>query len=114
MSTRCTIAIKEDERYSAIYCRYSGDNEGNGVGPNLREYYTSYGLVKNLVELGDLSAIEDGQAIAYHRDRGESWARCCPEILPSLAELRKHAMNQDADYLYVFDEGAWVVTKMAW
>ncbi len=112
MSTRSTISVKINEKFHAIYCHFDGYNYDGGVGPTLRKYHSSYDHAKKLIELGSLSYVDKGEAKAYHRDRGDPWSRCRPKVLADKESLVLAAKNWDADYMYVFDEGVWTVTKL--
>lgn len=56
MSTRCTIAMKNDDgTLTAIYCHHDGYL--SGVGKTLLNYYQDPRKVRQLMELGDISSL---------------------------------------------------------
>lgn len=72
MSTNSTIAIlNEDGTVTGIYCHWDGYVEANGR--LLTENYNDEDSVRNLLELGDLSYLEEtlDDTCAYARDRGD-------------------------------------------
>lgn len=57
-----------------------------------------------LIELGNLSAIED-QPIAYHRDKGEAWQPNKPEQFTGIEMLQCRPYQTDFTYLWI--DGWW-------
>lgn len=112
MSTRSFIAIKDGPAYKAVYCHFDGYDKDHGVGPTLRQYYDSYNQAKKLIELGSLSYIYKEKVVAYHRDKGQSWEKCQPNICQNYDTLCQQAKRQDADYLYVYAESGWITIKL--
>lgn len=117
MSTRSLIGIKENNKYSVIYCHSDGYPEHNGK--ILLEHYNSMDMAKELIALGDLSLLGeriapnpgekhtfdeplDNVTIAYHRDRGEKLNPAANA--DSLKELLKIVKDSWAEYIYIFDE----------
>jgi hypothetical protein len=84
MSTRSAIIIEEESGKSlGIYCHNSGYVAHHK--PILLECYATEGLARQLVELGSISVLgpaigtkcdfydqQDGQCVAYSRDRGDT------------------------------------------
>ena len=84
MATRSTIAIRNaDTTVTGIYCHWDGYLAHNGK--ILVENYTTESAVRELIALGNLSSLgetvgtkanfnllNEGQCVAYGRDRGES------------------------------------------
>jgi len=84
MATRSTIGmIQEDgQTVRSVYCHFDG--YPHGVGMTLATQYTDPTKIENLLNLGDLSVLDDeigekqefdsrreGQCLFYGRDRGE-------------------------------------------
>ncbi|MBT7443740.1 MAG: hypothetical protein HN790_07210 [Methylococcales bacterium] len=103
MSTHSIIALEQDNgSIISIYCHFDGYE--SGVGKILKNDYTELKDIQNLISLGNLSSL-DGQPVAYHRDRGEPWAKNKPVHFKNINNL----MNQcDREaYTYVWAEGTW-------
>jgi hypothetical protein len=118
MATQATIARHNtDGTFDTIYVHYDGH-----LGHTfriLREHYATPASVDELLELGDLSVIAEhadpgpGQdyhsfetpakdvCIAYHRDRGESYAKTKAQRVPLLTS------GETAFYTYVWSNGQW-------
>lgn len=113
MSTRCLIAIQHnDHTFESIYCHNDGYDDGHGVGPTLRQYFHTPELAHELIALGNVSYIQESNAYAYHRDKGESYKRNRALIShnkPTLLQLAKHC---DAHYVYVFTNARWETVKL--
>lgn len=110
MSTRSFISMKNGDGYTAVYCHYDGYPEG--VGKQLKENFTTEETVTDLIDLGNISYIEDGEPCAYHRDRGEDYSRNAPKNYICIQELRSEAKHSWAEYLYVFEDNNWYVEKL--
>ncbi|TRZ47863.1 MAG: hypothetical protein D4S01_11440 [Dehalococcoidia bacterium] len=116
MSTRSTIAMKTDEGYLNIYCHFDGYPEHHA--PVLKENYNTDEKVLELLELGDLSCLDENigekidfndsftrkenkQCLSYYRDRGENAAmknKCCIQAVDC------------QEYNYLFKDGKWFVS----
>lgn len=131
MSTRSLIVLSHyrgkavDMRkgvYETIYCHSDGYPEYNGC--ILRDSYTKRTKVKQLMALGDLSALGhfighyrpfeigniDGMCWAYGRDRGE---KCCESHrLAGFEKALNQAANCDAEYVYTYHRGQWACWDM--
>ena len=112
MGTRSTIGMSEGFKVKAIYCHWDGYPEG--VGATLAEHYTDAKKVRQLLELGNISALrqEIGEAqefnspkeewtIAYGRDRGDSNISAKTDLYEELIK------DQNVDYVYIFDGDHW-------
>lgn len=109
MSTRAGIGIKEaDGSVKAIYLHFDGYPGHAGV--MLGGWYKTREQVEALLALGDLRGIDETleKTEAFHRDCGE-------ELRPanSYASVEEYQLKGKsdfgADYLYLFDEGSWLV-----
>jgi hypothetical protein len=114
MATRSTIAIQNDDgTVTGIYCHWDGYLSYNGR--ILKENYNTEAKVRELIALGQLSALgetigekvdfnnaPDGQCIAYGRDRGEIDSDA--ETFNTWTALL-NLSGQEYNYLFVPDEG---------
>ena len=114
MGTRSTIAIQNaDGTVTGIYCHWDGYLSYNGR--ILKENYNTEAKVRELIALGQLSALgetigekvdfnnaPDGQCIAYGRDRGEIDSDA--ETFNTWTDLL-NLSGQEYNYLFVPDEG---------
>ena len=117
MSTHSAIVEKTENGYRGIYCHWDGYPEHNGK--ILQEHYRDPDKVKQLIDLGDISALgervdpvgehsydkpEKGTTIAYHRDRGED------KLEPDEGKCLTEVTNKiDHEFVYVFEDGKWTV-----
>ena len=106
MATRSNIGAKQaDGTIKAIYCHWDGYPAH--VGATLSEHYNTAEKVEALLNLGDISTleqtIEDTQANAYSM-RGDHDTKA--RTFTSEAEWREYAVAQWAEYIYLF-EGEW-------
>lgn len=126
MSTRSAIVLRLPKgTYAAIYCHNDGYPDGpHGVGYTLLNHYKGAEIVKQLIELGDLSSLgqklepnpkkphgfgrgesaepQDGVTVAYMRDRGE---KDCEAATGT--DLKALLAKIDHEYAYVFENGSW-------
>lgn len=111
MSTRCLIAIEDgDGKCRSIYCHHDGYPEG--VGACLKESYTTREGIEALLALGDLSSLSDDleKCYAYHRDGGEVLYE--PTVWDNRDVMSEKAYDFCwAEYVYVFSNGEWLVSK---
>jgi len=120
MGTRSLIAAKYDDQYKVIYCHWDGYLDG--VGLTLEEHYQDQQKIDALINLGDISSLENectcpdghcyseqtpGFTVAYHRDRGEDWEDVKPKEAASLSDIKNINMGQE--FIYVFQDGRWHV-----
>jgi hypothetical protein len=124
MSTRSMIGQQNpDGTITAIYCHWDGYPSNNGK--LLVEHYTDPTKIAGLLALGSLSALapELGHqhpfngptdpahelwCLAYGRDRGEPDTQA--ETHADLAAYAVAGDGSNAEYLYLFIAGQWVVT----
>ena len=124
MSTRSNIAVKlEDGSIKAVYCHFDGYPEWNGR--ILLESWTDEAKVKQLVELGNLSALgsEIGEKHDFDKRDGvpESWCRFYGRdrgekdqdatTYANEAEFQK-MVSEDVfiEYAYLFKSGKWYMS----
>jgi hypothetical protein len=117
MSTRCNIGIvNPDNSITVIYCHMDGYPAH--VGRILHLHYREEEKVRQLIGLGDISAIgpeigekidfmthpinRRNQCLAYGRDRGEEDTEA--RELEGLASL----MEAPQQYVYLWNDGRWV------
>lgn len=116
MATCAGIAVKTEKGYKTIYCH--NDGYPNHMLRTLRDNYNSSELAAKLIELGNASFIgkklepeyayhcfscpEPDVSIFYHRDRGDDWDECEPELYTLKKDL--FAVYY---YAYIFDGEKW-------
>jgi hypothetical protein len=112
MATRSMIAIEdEDGTITSIYCHWDGYIENNGV--LLLENYQDREKVKQLIALGDISALDkniegDESVIAYHRDFKYTLNSRTP--ISNIEDMLDE--YSDIEYIYVFtNNNIWLVNK---
>lgn len=121
MATRSLIGLREaDGQIVCVYCHWDGYPAHHA--PILLTHYPTRADVTALLALGDLSALGiaigephafDGPAmspdwcLAYGRDRGKSGTEA-RRVRSDRAYLRL-ADARDAEYLYLFQDGAWLI-----
>ena len=111
MSTHSLIGILFDENIEYVYCHFDGNPEH--MLPILTQNYAKSIEAFELVSLGNLSGIGTDGAVAYHRDRGESWSHNQPEQGASMDEF-KAAMTRlyaEPGYLFDRDKKEWLHVK---
>ena len=116
MSTRSTIGIEEpDGTIMSIYCHNDGYLSWNGV--MLHVHYSEEAKLRELLDLGDISALGKNLAplkasptdfsasvTAYVRDKGSP----VDVSQPVFTNNRDSARCQEYDYLWVVAEQRWV------
>lgn len=117
MSTRSLIGMerKPGGWIDFIYCH--SDGYPVGVGAILQEHYQDPEKIKQLIALGSITSLGRDigekqdfnkpnylQCNAYHRDRGEPWERCRPEVARTVGSLRKRDLGQSYCYVYLLTE----------
>ena len=119
MGTRSTIGMQDGLKVKAIYCHWDGYPEG--VGATLAEHYTQPEKIRQLLEVGNISALgqEIGEAqdfnnpkeewsIAYGRDRGETGQEA--RTFTSVSDWLEN-FNSGEEYFYLYREGkGWAVS----
>ena len=108
MATRSYIAKEiNDGEFLSIYVHWDGSPDTRL--PILEKTYTTEAMVDKLIELGDLSSIdEDFEKNVSYASRGEDWDDVKP-CMRTLQELRQH------EYAYIFrKDGEWDFYKNNW
>lgn len=121
MSTHSSIGIKNnDGTVIGIYCHHDGYL--HHCGAILKEFYNDVNKAKELIALGDLSALENkispdnneehsfdkpqkGVCIFYHRDRQEDWESVKPNEFNNDKDFVRYYGG--SSYYYLFDDGKW-------
>lgn len=122
MSTHAIIALETDtNKFRYIYCH--NDGIPTYTGKMLMQHYSFVGMVNKLIDLGNISTLEQrvnpaqeeahtfskpakNVTVAYGRDRGEKGQSA--SVANSLTELISAAKRDHASYLYVFNrDGVW-------
>ncbi len=108
MSTRSTIALElTDGRVLSVYCHFDGYYEHNGK--ILKEYYSDYDKVLELVQLGSMSSLQETieDTVFYKRDRGEE-----KMYISYFSDFNDYIQNNDKqEYNYIFRDGKWTYTR---
>jgi hypothetical protein len=124
MATRSNIGIVNDDgSITGIYVHWDGYPEY--VGKLLLKHYNNSGIVCELMDLGDLSSLNenlycddnnhsfnnpvDGVCVAFGRDRGEKNADS--KSFTNISEFEKYVNRTTADYQYLFNNGKWQFRK---
>lgn len=134
MSTRSRIGIlKENGSIESIYCHLDGYPEW--VGKKLYRYYNNPERIKKLINLGDISHLENNLepnpemehkfghdteqknvVVAYHRDRNEDWKFVKPLLSKDIKEFEKFCLDSDQEFAYLYDEknSKFLWSKIPW
>ena len=108
MATRSFIAKYDTDAnvYDAIYCHWDGYPAG--VGVTLRDHYDTDLWAKMLVNIGDISSLQDGfedtERESYSR-RGDKDAG--PVIFKYFTQMVEHYRGMNCEYGYVWEDGKW-------
>ena len=119
MGTRSRIGIKMDDgMVKHIYCHWDGYISNNG--DILFHHYNSKDKVMKLINLGDISILEnevdipegeihtfdnpcEGVTVAYGRDRGDKYTE------PKTSTEKEFWNYYIEEYGYLYDNGKWFV-----
>jgi hypothetical protein len=121
MATRSRIGIQDESGVvRSIYCHWDG--YPSGVGAILEEHYSNRQKLNMLINLGDISILEEnvatvhehsfnnpkkGVTVAYHRDRGE---KLRPARVDSSLEMFANSDYETYGYVYTLED-RWVTFK---
>jgi hypothetical protein len=110
MSTRSRIAIEnQNGSVTSVYCHFDGYI--SGVGKTLEKHYTDRSVVEELIELGDISALDmtPSSTPSYHRDRGEDLRKTSYLCVEDLFNL---GFQSGEEYVYCFTKNnIWLVNE---
>ena len=120
MATRGNIGIiNEDGSVTGIYVHW--DSYPENVGKLLLKHYNTSGIVCELMDLGDLSSLNEklntdlphsfnkpveGVCVAYGRDRGETGVES--RVFKNIDEYQNDGDKSGTDYQYLFENGKWI------
>lgn len=135
MSTRSTISAltNDGKNVRTVYCHFDGYPEY--MGNMLLSNYTDNDKVQKLMDLGDLSSVqehvepktdfhcfdnpEDDCCIAYHRDRGEDWDvtkytefEYCNDTFVITYRNKVQRYYSDTEFGYYWNGNAWNIYYM--
>jgi len=117
MATRSRVGMKlPDGQILSIYVHWDGYPEHHG--PLLLNHYNQHDAVKKLMSLGDLSSLgerlgertdfdrpDNGQCVAYGRDRGE--VETDAQVHDNLTSFLDAGRECGAEWFYLFDGKKW-------
>jgi len=123
MATRSRIGkLNSDGSVTSVYCHWDGYPEHNGV--LLQEYYNDPELIDQILELGDLSSLnekitassdathtfddpQEDVCVFYGRDRNEKNSEA---KTTTLEEFYSNKIAEEFNYLYDPETG-WITTS---
>lgn len=94
--------------YIGIYCHWDG--ELDGVGTVLKEYFTDYDSILNLIAGGDCSSIWYDGVKHYANRKGEEWKYIKPKQ-GFTSESVANSIGHDG-YVYTFEDGLIKFTRV--
>lgn len=109
MGTRSLVAIQKAQNIQSSYVHFDGYVTGVG-GTILRHYNNTKGAL-HLAKLGYASSLcatiaeTFEHTVEHNRD-------VQPETLKDRAALLAYADNCNAEYVYLYDNGAWLVAEI--
>ena len=92
-----------DKPYIGVYCH--SDGYFDGVGKVLKELYTDYDKVLNLIVGGDCSVVWYDETRHYANRNGEDWDWIKPTKGDTANEVADNIGHNG--YAYLFDDGEW-------
>lgn len=131
MSTRSFIIIHDEAAgiLRGIYTHWDGYPEG--VGRTLVEHYSDAAAAAELVSMGACSVLSANIGDAhefgvssvlanyaphwstfYHRDRGDEWEHCMPQVSNGVAGMLSLAEDSWCEYAYFLLDGHWVFREI--
>ena len=93
------VTIKTE--YIGVYCHSDGTPQG--IGEILKEQFSDYDKLLNLLVGGDISFIDEQGVRHYANRKGESWEWNKPTQMGSAAAIAKH-FNENS---FLFKDGKW-------
>jgi hypothetical protein len=109
MATRSTIALEyPDGTVRQIYCHWDGHLSHNGM--ILAESYRDFETVKQLIDHGDMSSLDDSieKCHFYGRDNGESNVNA--NVFKNFEDYVMNHAYEEYEYIFRAD-GKWYVNK---
>jgi hypothetical protein len=111
MATRSRIAIEnQDGSVTSVYCHWDGYVDG--VGKTLNQHYNTKDKVEALIELGNLSSLDETleTTVAYARDQGDDLIQ---NLYLNVEELFEDGFRSGVEYIYCFTkDGFWLVNEL--
>ena len=119
MATRSTIALEfADGTVGQVYCHWDGYLEHNGK--ILQESYSNPFILRDLIDLGDLSSLApmigtkhdfdtrvEGICTFYGRDRGETGIEW--QVAHNFEQFYDQCDGCGAEFYYIMKDGVWYV-----
>ena len=115
MGTRARIGIQENGVIQSVYLHWDGYPEH--AGKILKKHFKDVSLVKQLIELGDMSVlaptigekhdfnVDIGVCKFYGRDRGETGVKA--KTAKTLSEFHNQTANCGGEHCYLMVDGEW-------
>ena len=91
-----------NSEYIGVYCHYDG--EPNGIGRILKEQFSDYDKLLNLLIGGDISFICENGVRHYANRKGESWEWNKPKQKGTAAGIANHFGENS----FIFKDGKWL------
>ena len=110
MSTRSLVFLQnKDESYDGISCHYDGQVEA-GVGEVLFNNYVTFSDVRELINMGDASSIEDDiyESVFFCRDKDDDFNMY---EVDDDEELENTIFNSDVSFVYLFKGNKWIFAE---
>lgn len=99
--------VKISKPYLGIYCH--SDGYINGVGMALKEKFTDYDAILNLIIGGCCSVVWFDRIRHYANREGAKWSCLKPIQGKTASSVANHIGHNG--YVYLFDNGGWRVNK---
>lgn len=110
MSTRSLVFLQnKDESYDGISCNYDGQVEA-GVGEILFDNYATFSDVRELINMGDASSIEEDiyESVFFCRDKDDDFNMY---EVDDDEELENTIFNSDVSFVYLFKSNKWIFAE---
>lgn len=104
MATNAHIGYIEDGKITYTHSHFDGYPEH--AGRILYEEYNDLDKVKELIALGYLESIDNGEVIAFHRDKGYTFDDVSPQVTSSLNAFI-HDEYREFNYLFDAETKKW-------
>lgn len=110
MSTRCLIAVRNEDVLTVIYCQFDGYLDG--VGLVLNTHYTELVDVMGMIADGDRQSLRGPDDASTYFREGEEWDDVKPEIFTDDTDIVGYAKTKACEYVYVFERKQWTTIEV--